>query len=201
MNATPAHLPLSAGRRTRAAASRKRILLFALVGASLFAFAAPRLCAQHIDDHDPIGVTGGFSGAIQTAGEYGALDHSAHRAIDDIVVPGSLGKYPLKMTRYYNSRAQYYALTAIGLSPGWAHEYAWLLWSAGTKVVSPHGNVYDPSCGQPVGVSEGWEGSGTWRLADGGRVTFDGNNRVTDIYDPYGQRTRIAYRWGYRPAC
>ena len=92
-------------------------------------------------------MSGAFSGAIQTAGEYGALDHSAHRAIDDIVVPGSLGEYPLKMTRYYNSRAQHYALTAIGLSPGWAHEYSWLLWSGRTKVVSPHGSVYDPLVG------------------------------------------------------
>ena len=115
MNATPAHLPLSAGRRTPATATRKRIVLFALVGASLFAFAAPRVCAQHIDDHDPIGVTGAFSGAIQTAGEYGALDHSAHRAINDIVVPGSLEKYPLKMTRYYNSRAQYVGCGRAGL--------------------------------------------------------------------------------------
>jgi RHS repeat-associated protein len=145
----------------------------------------------------PVGVTGIFNGNVATGCSYDPLGHSAHRAIDDIVVPGSIGKYPLKMTRYYNSRQQYYALPAIGLSPGWAHEYSWLLWAAGHKVVSPHGNVYDDYCGAPVGVSEGWEQrtdayNGTWRLADGGRVVFSGG-RVTDIYDPYGQRTRIAY--------
>jgi RHS repeat-associated protein len=151
----------------------------------------------------PVGVTGIFNGNVTTACSYDPLSHSAHRVVDDIVVPGSVGKYPLKMTRYYNSRQQYYAAPgAIGLSPGWSHEYAWLLWAAGHKVVSPHGNVSDDYCGQPVGISEWWDpapsptpppGGRVWRLADGGRITFDANNRVTDIYDPYGQRTRIAY--------
>jgi YD repeat-containing protein len=142
----------------------------------------------------PVGVTGIFNGNVATGCSYDPLGHSAHRVIDDIIVPGSIGKYPLKMTRYYNSRQQYYATpSAIGLSPGWAHEYSWLLWAAGHKVVSPHGNVYDDSCGGPVGVSEGWDANGTiWRLADGGKVVFSGG-RVSDIYDPYGQRTRIAY--------
>ncbi len=160
-------------------------------------FATP-LFAQGTTYEGPVGVTGIFNGNISTACSYDPLTHSAHRAIDDIVVPGSIGKYPLKMTRYYNSRQQYYATPgAIGLSPGWAHEYSWLLWTGGHKVVSPHGNVYDDTCGPPVGVSEGWEGthdsgSGTWRLADGGKVIFS-SGRVTDIYDPYGLRTRIAY--------
>jgi RHS repeat-associated protein len=145
----------------------------------------------------PLGVTGIFNGNVTTGCSYDPLSHSAHRAIDDIVVPGSIGKYPLKMTRYYNSRQQYYAFTAIGLSPGWAHEYSWLLWSAGHKVVSPHGNVYDDYCGPPVGVSERWENrtdayNGTWRLADGGKVIFV-NGRVTYIDDPYGLRTTIYY--------
>lgn len=142
----------------------------------------------------PVGVTGIFNGNVATGCSYDPLGHSAHRVIDDIIVPGSIGKYPLKMTRYYNSRQQYYATpSAIGLSPGWAHEYSWLLWAAGHKVVSPHGNVYDDTCGAPVGVSEGWDVNGTiWRLADGGKVVFS-SGRVSDIYDPYGQRTRIAY--------
>ncbi|HEX9423715.1 MAG TPA: RHS repeat-associated core domain-containing protein [Pyrinomonadaceae bacterium] len=158
---------------------------------------APDLPETVSNYEGPVGVTGIFNGNITTGCSYDPLGHSAHRAIDDIVVPGSIGKYPLKMTRYYNSRQQYYALAAIGLSPGWAHEYSWLLWAAGHKVVSPHGNVYDDYCGAPVGVSERWENradayNGTWRLADGGKVVFT-SGRVTDIYDPYGQRTRIAY--------
>jgi RHS repeat-associated protein len=159
---------------------------------------APDLPETNANYEGPVGVTGIFNGNITTGGSYDPLSHSAHRVVDDIVVAGSIGKYPLKMTRYYNSRQQYYATpSAIGLSPGWAHEYSWLLWAAGHKVVSPHGSVYDDYCGAPVGVSEGWEQrsdayNGTWRLADGGKVVFSGG-RVTDIYDPYGQRTRIAY--------
>jgi RHS repeat-associated protein len=162
----------------------------------------PVLFAQGTFYEGPVGVAGIFNGNVTTGGSYDPLTHSAHRAIDDIVVPGSIGKYPLKMTRYYNSRAQYYALTAIGLGPGWAHEYSWLMWGNGSRVVSPSGGSYDFSCGPPVGVSEGWEGShdgasGTWRLADGGKVVFNGDlqhpGKVTDIYDPYGLRTTITY--------
>jgi RHS repeat-associated protein len=148
----------------------------------------------------PVGVTGIFNGNVTTGCSYDPLSHSTHRAIDDIVVPGSIGKYPLKLTRYYNSRQQYYAAPgAIGLSPGWSHEYSWLLWGAGTKVVSPRGNVLDYHFCYPEGVSECWDdgpgphsNGGTWRLADGGKVVFSGGH-VTDIYDPYGLRTRIAY--------
>src|SRR5437868_7138689 len=41
----------------------------------------------------PVGVTGIFNGNVATGGSYDPLSHSAHRAIDDIVVPGSIGKY------------------------------------------------------------------------------------------------------------
>ena len=141
----------------------------------------------------PVGVTGIFNGNVTTGCSYDPLSHSAHRVIDDIVVPGSIGKYPLKMTRYYNGRQQYYALGAIALSPGWAHEYSWLLWGANSKVVSPHGSVADFFCGPPVGTSERWEGN-DWRLADGGRVHYDPTSgRCTWIEDPYGQRTNITY--------
>jgi RHS repeat-associated protein len=176
-------------------------LMFAAV-LFFFGLADQPLFAQGTSYEGPVSVAGIFNGNVTTGSSYDPLTHSAHRAIDDIVVPGSIGKYPLKMTRYYNSRAQYYALGAIGLSPGWAYEYSWLMWTAGHRVVSPHGTAYDDSCGPPVGVSDGWEGahdtgSGTWRLADGGKVVFNGDGlnpgRVTDIYDPYGQRTTIAY--------
>jgi hypothetical protein len=163
--------------------------------AVLFAIAlmlATPLCAQGTNYEGPVGVTGIFNGNVTTGCSYDPLTHSAHRAIDDIVVPGSVGKYPLKMTRYYNSRQQYYAGGAIALSPGWAHEYSWIQQS-GNRLVSPHGNVYDPLCGVPAGVSESWEGN-DWRLADGGRVHFDSiTGRCTWIEDPYGQRTTITY--------
>ena len=164
---------------------------------------APELPDTGGNYEGPVGVTGIFNGNVSTGGSYDPLSHSAHRAIDDIVVAGSIGKYPLKMTRYYNSRQQYYAWGAIGLSPGWAHEYSWLMWGAGTRVISPSGSVQDFYCGGPVGVSEGWEGAhsstdGTWRLADGGKVIFE-NSRATYVDDPYGMRTTIEYDGnGYR---
>jgi RHS repeat-associated protein len=161
---------------------------------------APELPDSGNTYEGPVGVTGIFNGNVATGCSYDPLSHSVHREVTDIVVPNSLGKYPLKMTRYYNSRQQYYALGAIGLSPGWAHEYSWLLWSAGHKVVSPHGNVYDDFCGAPVGISDGWEQrtdtyNGTWRLADGGKVIFV-NGLATYIDDPYGVRTTITYSNG-----
>ena len=163
---------------------------------------APELPDTGGNYEGPIGVTGIFNGNVTTACSYDPVGLSAHRAVEDIPpVPGSLGKYPLKLTRYYNSRQQYYGIGAIGLSPGWSHEYAWLLWGDGTRVVSPHGNVSDFYCGPPVGVSEGWDdgnqgrhfgGAGTWRLADGGKVHFAGG-RADYIEDPYGLRTTINY--------
>jgi len=166
--------------------------LFAFILVFVFTSAAPPLFAQGNIYEGPVGVTGVFNGNVTTGCSYDPLTHSAHRAIDDIVVPGSIGKYPLKMTRYYNSRQQYYAGGAIALSPGWAHEYSWIQGTSG-RLVSPHGNVYDPYCGALLGVSENWEGN-DWRLADGGRVHFDSiTSRCTWIEDPYGQRSTITY--------
>ncbi len=143
----------------------------------------------------PIGVTGVIDN-VTTGCSYSPLTHNALRGpITDIDVPGALGKYGLKMRRYYNSRSSQYWDAAVDLSPGWFYEYSWLLWAAGHKIISPQGNVYDDTCGPPVGVSEGWEShpdayNGTWRLADGGRVHFSGGF-ADYIDDPYGQRTTI----------
>ncbi|MBO0695325.1 MAG: hypothetical protein J2P56_04390, partial [Verrucomicrobia bacterium] len=181
------------------ATRRSWVTRLALSGTFLLAFTIPRVPAQQIDDHNPVGVSGAFGGNIETGGSYGALDHSAHRGpIDDIVVPGSIGKYPLKMTRYYNSRSWY---ANAGLSGGWAHEYSWLLTAGGSKVASPQGAVYDFQCGHPLGVSEGWDdgpppSGGTWRLADGGRVHFLPNFACDYIEDPYRQRTNITWANG-----
>jgi RHS repeat-associated protein len=165
----------------------KRFLLVLLLAA-----AAPPLLA--VDDHNPIGVTGAFEGVITTGCAYNVLNHSATRQIDDIVVPGSIGKYPLKMTRYYNSR---------GFGDGWSREYAWAYDSLNGKYYYPNGNVWDSSCtgewglSGPLGVSDGpttWNGSPAFRLADGGTIVF-GDARwtfgATKIIDPYGQITTI----------
>jgi hypothetical protein len=123
------------------------------------------------------------------------LADQKQRQIDDIVVPGSIGKYPLKMTRYYNSR---------GIGDGWSHEYEW--GSHNGKVSYPNGNVWDNHCTDFWGLSEGplgvsdwpttWNGYPAFRLGDGGTVVFGSTQwpfRATKIIDPYGQgssRTR-----------
>jgi YD repeat-containing protein len=207
--------------RSRSVTSRSVFLLplAALAGTILLASTLPRAFAQGMGGgtdtpgngntyEGPVGVTGIFNGNITTGCSYDPLTRSAKREVVDIPpIPGSIGKYPLKMTRYYNSRAQYYASSAyfnpaIGLGPGWSHEYSWLLWSGGNKVVSPQGSASDFTCGQsgqsggPIGVSEGWVPGAqypTWRLADGGQVVFDTLSRPKSIIDPYGLTTTITY--------
>src|ERR1044072_3744499 len=112
----------------------------AVLALLLLAFAfAPRVCTQTPNYEGPVGVTGIFNGNVTTGCSYDPLTHSARREVTDIVVPGSLGKYTLKMTRYYNSRSQYYGFNppdfnrAIGLIPGWSHEYSWVVVGAGPK--------------------------------------------------------------------
>jgi RHS repeat-associated protein len=140
-----------------------------------------------VDANNPIGVTGIFNGNSTTAGGYDPLTHSAHRAIDDIVVPGSIGKYPLKMTRYFTSRS----FPAGLLGPGWRHEYMWS--SLTTGLFYPNGNQWGSACFDPVGVSDRWETAG-FRLADGGTVVFGGpGGAASAIIDPFGQTTTLTY--------
>jgi RHS repeat-associated protein len=178
--------------------ARRRIILFAVVATLLLASGAPSTFA---DDHNPIGVTGAFEGVITTAGAYNILNHNARREIDDIVVPGSIGKYPLKMTRYYNSRrTPGYGI----LGAGWTHEYSWGVSLAVGKFYYPNGSEQDSSCFEALGVSDGWvPGSptcdqngcrGDFRLADGGTVHFDDINgyfQARTVKDPYGQTTTL----------
>jgi hypothetical protein len=154
------------------------------------------------DYQGPVGVTGMFT-AVTTAGSYDPLTHSARREVDDLVVPGAVGKYPLKMTRYLNTRGDY--AEPDGMGPGWTHQYLWFANTNGAvapHVFEPNGVSYDYRCGNPVAVSEGWENwsydpvnhtfAGTFRLADGGKVSFV-NSVAVSIADPYGVATSISY--------
>jgi RHS repeat-associated protein len=145
-------------------------------------------------------VSGIFEGMITTGCAYNVLNHNARREIDDIVVPGSIGKYPLKMTRYYNSRST----TIYGImGAGWTHGHQW---GYGNSVFYyPNGDKQDGTCESPLGVSDGWgPGSptcnpschGDFRLSDGGTLHFDDSNgyfQVRTIEDPYGHTTTLAY--------
>jgi hypothetical protein len=163
------------------------------MAAMVIALPLSRVLAQSTPNggyQSPVGVTGLFSGNVTTGCSYDPLSHNARRQVDDIVVPGSIGKYPLKMTRYYNSRKE--GVSSLG--PGWSYEYGW--GSSGSKIAYPDGNVNDHSCFDVVGASDRWEtapdGTQWWRLADGGAVIFDSNTgAVNAIVDPYGQKTTI----------
>jgi RHS repeat-associated protein len=175
----------------------------ALVLVFVCAFAVPRLAAQYVDDHNPIGVTGAFEGVITTGCAYNVLNHNARRGpVEDIVVPGAVGKYGLKMTRYYNSRGFGYGV----LGTGWTHgfDWGWAPPNTASVVRYPNGDMQDSTCEAPLGVSDGWEtGSptccpyrGDFRLADGGKVHFDTTNGFTHptaIIDPYGETTSLTY--------
>jgi RHS repeat-associated protein len=168
-----------------------KMIFTVLVAALLLAFVAPQVCAQG-NWEGPVGVTGDFKGLITTAGAYSPLNHNAYREVTDISVPGALGKYPLKMTRYYNSRQNW----NNGLGGGWSYEYLWTLARSGSKLIYPNGNVLDSSCQEQsaVGTSDAWEGggNGVFRPADGGKVHFSGA-RADYIEDPYGLRTNLTY--------
>jgi len=171
----------------------------AILFAIALIFATP-LCPPllALDDHNPIGVTGVFEGVITTGCAYNVLNHNATRQIDDIVVPGAIGKYGLKMTRYYNSRR---TSNSGPMGPGWTPEYFWSTYNS--KTYYPNGNIWDNSCTGdwglpgPLGVSD-WpttsNGHPAFRLADGGTVVFGDavwTSIATQIIDPYGQSTTI----------
>jgi hypothetical protein len=192
------HIILCSGYNTHPSHGRYRLPLLLTLGALLLvAVPCSRVLAQFTPNggyQSPVGVTGIFNGNISTAGSYDPLTHNAHRQVDDIPpIPGSIGQYPLKMTRYYNSRKE--GLSALG--PGWSSEYGWGLSAKGDKLGYPDGSVHDTSCSEVVGVSDRWEtapdGARWWRRADGGAVIFDTTGAVKAIVDPYGQKTTIEY--------
>src|SRR5438552_3097393 len=66
------------------------------------AFLPTVLLAQSASDN-PTGPAGVYNGNITTAGSYDPFTENQMRVVDDIVVPGSVGAYPLKWTRYFNT--------------------------------------------------------------------------------------------------
>jgi RHS repeat-associated protein len=187
--------PYSFPRRWKCVVVARHVALFAAISVFFFGFGTQLTFAS--DDHNPIGVAGAFEGMITTGCAYNVLNHNARREVDDIVVPGAIGKYGLKMTRYYNSRRTTYGGM---MGPGWTHEYMWV--SGNDKIEHPGGDAWDSHCTGdwglpgPLGVSE-WpitsNGSPAFRLADGGTVVFENPNFgvATKIIDPYGQVTTI----------
>jgi hypothetical protein len=91
------------------------LVTFACVGLAPHAFA-------QAGNGNPGGVTAEYHGSITTAGHYDPYTGNAKREIDDIVVPGSVGAYPLKYTRTFNTRGSTHGDNV------WTHNYMWSLW-------------------------------------------------------------------------
>ena len=124
---------------------------FLLVLGLAFSSALPH-SGFAIGENNPTGATGEWNGSITTAGSYDPFTGNGKRAVEDIVVAGSIGAYPLKWTRVWNSRG---GGGSFGNSNWWGC-YTWGMW---TKV--PVGGYID-------GEYEGPEGQITY--PDGRRV-------------------------------
>lgn len=77
-----------------------------------------------LGNDNPNGPAGDYNGSITTAGYMDPFSGNAKRVIDDIVVPGSLGAYPLKWSRALNTRGAFEA-DIFGQSGAWTHPYCW----------------------------------------------------------------------------
>ena len=184
------------------------VAFFAGITFSAILLSSPRLCAQ--GENNPTGVTGIYNGNVTTAGNYDPLTHNDLRIVDDITVPGSIGAYPLKWTRYFNSRDG---------NGNWNYSYNYYLDpTTGQRCAYPDGRFLDfgASC-PPTGLEEGigsWTGPDGHNyaaigLGDGGKVAFSdlynvyiisqgieyasSNRDPIYVIDPYGQITTITY--------
>src|SRR4029077_9263997 len=85
-------------------------------------------------EDNPTGVSGIYNGNVTTGCSYDPYTGNEMRIVDDIVVPGSVGKYPLKWTRTWNSRSA----EGVGI-PGWRFSYDYTLDAAAAIAGFPDG--------------------------------------------------------------
>ena len=170
---------------------------------TVVAFTQPALFAETGDDN-PTGVAGTFNGEITTGGMYDGYTANAKRVVDDIVVPGSVGAYPLKWTRYFNSHLS----SADNLMGGsWRFSYLGYEFFICTNNPSdptgypchPDGRRVLPNGDLTYGVEDFVDGQGL-HMPDGGRVTYGTGSYYSCIYwyplqiiDPYGQITTLTW--------
>jgi RHS repeat-associated protein len=156
-------------------------ILVVIIAASL---TPSHLFAQGEDN--PTGVTGVYSGNVTTGCSYDPYTENAHREVDDIVVPGCVGAYPLKWTRYNNSRHD-----GPGFG-GWTFSYSYFVDSAGGWHL-PDGRVINwdsDAFNGGLEYSYSYGGPQTLFMPDGGKVII---GSTTQVIDPYGLVTTIEY--------
>ncbi len=143
-------------------------------------------------DDNPTGVAGAFNGSITTAGSYDPYTGNVHRQIDDIVVPGSVGAYPLKWTRYWNSHVTWGENT-IGAK--WRFSYVdW-----GIDETPDGRQLFAGDYGNEEEQGTTINGNGAIVLPDGGKVVFANVApapyivlKPAQMIDPYGQITTMS---------
>lgn len=145
---------------------RTQLLIAAL------ALLLPSLVRAQLGNDNPTGPAGAFNGNVTTAGSYDPYTGNVTRRITDIVVAGSLGSYPLALTRTSNSRNQLpnpdYGFGQPGM---WRHSYDWKL------------NYSDNTQPQPTQYSVDFP--------DGRSVTFSPSSSDGCFRGPPGVRERF----------
>src|SRR3989440_3916362 len=147
-----------------------RFFIVAAAFAIAFVVATPEVRGQSPTGNDnPTGVAGDYGGSITTGGNYDPYTGNAKRVIDDIVVPGAVGSYPLKWTRFLNTRDG--GSHQFGSSGVWSHNYAWAL------------SIYNP---HPWQCCDQWEGpDGVISYPDGRRVDLWISDTTAGEWDAY----------------
>ncbi|HEX4630426.1 MAG TPA: hypothetical protein VH188_05630, partial [Chthoniobacterales bacterium] len=173
-----------------------------LAGAVAIAILFPRLIDAQIGNDNPTGPAGIFNGNITTGCSYDPYTGNARRAVTDLVVPGSVGAYPLAFSRVANSRGyEVFSDYQFGEGGWWRHSYSWYLdisFGLGQptqyNVAFPDGRLIiftpsaDDSCFRATpGVRERFKpldlntNLAYLLLPDGGKVEFT----ATPFYSPF----------------
>jgi RHS repeat-associated protein len=160
-----------------------------------------------LGDDNPTGVAGSFNGEITTGGMYDPYTANAKRVVDDIVVPGSVGAYPLKWTRYFNSHLTYGDNKIGGV---WRFSYQDYKHFHSDDPCTPDGRRISDAYGVEEFVEKIYQSyyqtGEIIHMADGGKV-ISTNIRYyqgqpvgqfsfyypTQVIDPYGQVTTLSW--------
>jgi RHS repeat-associated protein len=96
-----------------------------LLGIVMAVAMLPCLALAQSGNDNPTGIAGIFNGNVTTGGSYDPYTGNVTRSITDILVPGSLGTYPLALVRAANSRYTPGLASEFGEAGGWRHSYQW----------------------------------------------------------------------------
>lgn len=155
-----------------------------------------------LGNDNPTGVAGVYNGNVSTGCSYDPYTGNAARVIDDVVVPGAVGSYPLAFRRYLNTRNA--PSGRFGSAGHWSHSYEWFLGFTTGHVQYPDGRSVNFAlpCNTVCSLDEGRserlrrnaDGSYDLLLADGGQVHFGAASQKAElITDPFGVRTTLSY--------